>query len=351
MSQRTLAGILALPLVVGLWLTAVFVPLPYVTYTPGVTVDVLGSEGGEEIVQVNGRDTFRDDGALLLTTVYVSRPGTRINLFEVMGAWFDPDQAVLPYGAVYAPNETREQVRQEGAVQMASSQDVAVAVALQNLGVEVPQEVTVLTVAEGMPAEGVFEVNDVLRAVDGTAVETAQDVVDAVDAAADGQALTFTVLRAGQELQLEVTPRLVDGDRRIGITPGAGYDLPVDVEVDVSSEIGGPSAGLVFALAVYDTLTPGSLTGGATIAGTGTLAADGAVGPIGGVAQKIAASRDDGAELFLVPGGNCEEALGARNGDMRLVRVDNFSDAKTSIEAWVADPDASLPTCERNQEQ
>lgn len=351
MSQRTLAGILALPLVVGLWLTAVFVPLPYVTYTPGITVDVLGTEGGEEIVQVEGRDTYRDDGELLLTTVYVSRPGTRVNLFEVMAAWFDDDQAVLPYGAVYAPDQTREQVEQEGAVQMASSQDIAVAVALEHLGVEVAQEVKVLLVAEGMPAEGVFEVDDVLRSVDGQPIRTAQDVVDAVDAATEGEALTFTVERDGQEVELEVTPRPVDGDLRIGITPGVGYDLPIDVEVDVDSSIGGPSAGLVFALGVYDTLTPGSLTGGATVAGTGTLAPDGAVGPIGGVAQKIAASRDDGAEIFLVPGANCEEALGAPNGDMRLVRVDNFTDAMSSLEAWVDDPDATLPTCERTPEQ
>lgn len=351
MSQRTLAGILALPLVVGLWLVAVFAPLPYVTYTPGITVDVLGEESGEEIVEIEGRDTYRDDGELLLTTVYVSRPGVRVNLFEVMGAWFDRDNAVLPYGAVYAPEQTRQQVEQEGAVQMATSQDVAVAVALQHLGVEVPQQVKVLLVAEGMPAEGVFEVDDVLRSVNGQAVETAQDVVDAVDAAADGEALTFTVVRGGEEVQLEVTPTVVDGDRRIGITPGTGYDMPVDVEVGVDSSIGGPSAGLVFGLAVYDTLTPGSLTGGGTVAGTGTLAADGSVGPIGGVAQKIASSRDEGADLFLVPGANCEEALGARNGDMRLVRVDNFNDAMTSIEAWVDDPAAALPSCERTQEQ
>lgn len=351
MSQRTLAGILALPLVVGLWLTAVFVPLPYVTYTPGITVDVLGTDGGEEIVQVAGRETYRDDGELLLTTVYVSRPGTRVNVFEVMAAWFDRDQAVLPYEAVYAPEQTREQVQQEGAAQMASSQDVAVAVALEHLGVEVRQQVKVLLVAAGMPADGVFEVDDVLRSVDGTPVSTPQDVVDAVDAAVEGQTLGFTVERDGEEVELEVTPRMVDGDLRIGITPAAGYDLPVDVDVAVDQSIGGPSAGLVFALAVHDTLTPGSLTGGATVAGTGSLAPDGSVGPIGGIAQKIASSRDDGAELFLVPAANCEEALGARAGDMRLARVENFTDAMTSIEAWVEDPDAALPTCERNQEQ
>lgn len=348
MSQRTLAGILALPLVVGLWLTAAFVPLPYVTYSPGVVVDVLGESDGNgdgEIVQVEGEKTYRDDGELLLTTVYVTRPGTRVNLFEVMAAWLDRDKAVLPYEAVYAPSQTREQVEQEGAVQMASSQDVAVAVALERLGRDVGQHVEVLQVAEGMPADGVLEVGDVLTEVDGRAISSPQDVVDAVEAADEGAPITFVVRRDGEERTVEVTPTEVDGNPRVGITPGAGYDFPFEVDVEVDSAIGGPSAGLLFGLGVYDTLTPGSLTDGATVAGTGTLAPDGSVGPIGGVAQKIAASREAGAELFLVPAGNCDEARGARNGDMRLVRVENFDDAVNSIETWVDDPDASLPTC------
>lgn len=348
MSQRTLAGILALPLVVGLWLTAAFVSLPYVTYSPGVTVDVLGTEDGQEIVRVAGTETFHDEGELLLTTVYVTRPETNVNLFEVMAAWFDPDKAVLPYAAVYAPDQTREQVEQEGAVAMASSQDVAVAVALDRLGHDVEQEVRVLLVADGMPAQGVLEVGDVLRRVGDTEVTTPQDVVTAVEASAVGEPLDFVVEREGEEQTLRVSPTEVDGKPRIGVTPGAGYDFPLDVEVDVDSAIGGPSAGLIFALGVYDTLTPGPLTGGATIAGTGTVAPDGAVGPIGGIAQKIASSREQDAELFLVPAANCEEALGARNGEMRLVRVDNFTDAVTSIEAWVEEPAADLPTCERN---
>lgn len=348
MSQRTLAGIIALPLMVALWLAAVFLPLPYVTYSPGITVDVLGETGGEEIVQASGEETFRDDGELLLTTVYVTRPHTRINVFEVMGAWFDRDKAVLPYEAVYSDDQTREDVELEGAVQMASSQDTAVAVALERLGREVPPTVEVLAVRDGFPADGVLETGDVLVEIQGKSVASPQDVVDAVDAAADGESIAFRVRRNGEELALEVTPREFDGDRLIGITPGLGYEFPFDVQVDVDPAIGGPSAGLIFALSVYDTLTPGSLTGGETVAGTGSLAADGAVGSIGGIAQKIASSREAGAELFLVPAANCDEALGARNGDMRLVRVDKFDDAVTSLDTWVDDPDAALPSCERN---
>lgn len=348
MSQRTLAGILAVPLLVALWLAALLSPLPFVTYSPGVTVDVLGEQDGREIVQVEGQQTYRDDGELRLTTVYVSRPQSRVNLFEVLAAWADRDDAVLPYDAVYAPDETREDSEREGAVQMVSSQDTAVAVALTELGHDVTSVVEVLDVGEGMPADGRLEVRDVLVEVGGRPISTADDVVEVVDAAPVGEPLEFVVERDGTRRSVPVTPAMVEGDKRVGITPGPGYDFPFDVSLSVDPNIGGPSAGLVFALSIYDTLTPGSLTGGRVVAGTGILDPEGAVQPIGGIAQKIAASRDEGAALFLVPPDNCDEALRADNGDMRLVRADTMHSAVESLESWADDPDTPLPTCERS---
>lgn len=348
MSQRTLAGVLAVPLLIALWLLAVFSPLPYVTYQPGVTVDVLGEQDGQPIVQVSGQKTYRDSGELRLTTVYVSRPGSTINLFEVMASWIDPDDAVLPYEAVYAPDQTREETELEGAVQMVSSQDTATAVALQELGYEVSEVTEVLHVAEGLPAEGNLEVRDVLISVGDRPIGSAQDVVEAVEAAPVGEPLEFVVERDSETRTVAVTPTMVDGNKRVGISPGPGYDFPFDVSVAVDPDIGGPSAGLFFALSIYDTLTPGSLTGGEVVAGTGTLDTEGKVGPIGGIAQKIAAARDAGAELFLVPPANCDEALGAKAGDMRLVRTETLHSAVESLQAWTEDPDADLPTCERS---
>jgi Lon-like protease len=348
MSQRTWAGVLAVPLLVALWGAAVWSPLPYVTYEPGITVDVLGEEDGREYVQVEGAETYRDDGQLRLTTVYVSRPQARINLFEVAEAWFDDDAAVLPYDAVYSPDTTPEESEREGAVQMISSQDTAIAVALRELGHDVDQAVEVYAVSDDLPAAGRLEVRDVLLEVAGRRITEAQDVVDAVDAAAEGEPLEFLVRRDGKERTVGVTPALVDGDKRVGITPGPGYSFPFDVSVQVDSAIGGPSAGLLFALSVYDTLTPGSLTGGEVVAGTGTVDPEGLVGPIGGIAQKIAAARQAGSELFLVPPDNCEEALGAESGDMRLVRAESVRTAIDAIEDWVEDPGADLPRCERS---
>ena len=351
MSQRTLAGVLAVPLLIALWAVAIFAPLPYVTYEPGMTVDVLGSSGGEEIVQVDGRRTYRDEGELHLTTVLVSRPQTRINLFEVMTAWIDPDAAVLPYAAVYPDNQTAEESEAESAMQMTSSQDTATALALTELGYEVSEVVEVLQVTEGLPADGLLKVRDILLQVGGTEITTAQDVVTAVDAAAVDEPLEFVILRGGKEKLVLVTPKMVEGDKRVGIAPGPGYRFPFDVSVQVDPNIGGPSAGLVFALSIYDTLTPGSMTGGQVVAGTGTVDEEGNVGAIGGVQQKIAAARDTGAEIFLVPPGNCKEALLAPRGDMELVRAETMHVAVETIEAWAEDPDTDLPSCETDESE
>lgn len=349
MTQRTLAGILAVPLLIGLWVTAALVPLPYVTYQPGLTVDVLGdNDQGEPIIEVAGKRTYADDGQLRMTTVFVSQPKPegRNNLFELMRDWVSNENAVYPYDSVYSQGETVEQNRQQGAAQMTSSQDAATAVALEELGYDVT-EVVVGHVTKGAPADGVLESGDVIVRVAGRAVTTSQDVVEAVTSAPAGQPVPFVVRRDGTRTAVEVTPETVDGKPQVGISVGGRISkkLPVDVTINLNEGIGGPSAGLMFSLGIYDTLTPGSITGGETIAGTGTIDATGAVGPIGGVQQKVVGARDAGAELFLVPPDNCQEALGAPNGDMRLVRADTMHDARVAIEAWVKDPDADLPSC------
>ena len=346
MSQRTRAGLIAACLLAVLWAVAAFTALPYVTYSPGPTVDILSATEGKEKVQVSGHKAYHDEGELRLTTIYVDDPQESVTLLELLKAYVDPDEAVYPRSAVYAPDETDESSERMSTVQMVSSQDSAVATALTELGYDVDEVVEVLDVSEDLPADGRLEVRDVLLEVGGRPISEPQDVVEAVDAAPVGEPLEFVVRRDGDEVSVEVTPREVDGDKRVGITPGSGFTFPFDVRVDIGDSIGGPSAGLMMALAVYDTLTPGPLTGGHSIAGTGTVTRDGEVGPIGGIQQKIAASRDVGAELFLVPAGNCDGVAGVDSEDMRLVRATTMHDAVQSIEAWVEDPEASLPTCE-----
>ncbi|MCW2851094.1 MAG: lon2 [Nocardioides sp.] len=355
MSQRLLAAMIAGPLVLVLLALAAFLPLDYVTYRPGYTVDVLAETDGSEIIQVDGHKTYRDDGELRMTTVLVSLPkdddgrcasGCRKNLYDLMGAWVDGDDAVYPYDAVYDDEETQESNDREGAVAMVTSQDAAVAVAMRELGLKVSKAVEVSFVEKGMPAEGKLLVRDILLEVNGEKLTDAQQIYDAVQGTEPGESVDLKIRRDRTELDVQVKPRSVDGRKLIGITPGNGFVFPFDVRVDIDPDIGGPSAGLMFSLAIYDTLTPGSLTGGKVVAGTGEIAPDGKVGAIGGIPQKIAGAREDGAQLFLVPPDNCKEALSADPGDMRLVRATTMHEALGAIEDWVADPDADLPSCE-----
>jgi PDZ domain-containing protein len=346
MSQRTGAGLVALCLLAVLCALAVLVPLPYVTYYPGPTVDILGEHDGRETVQVTGHPAYHDDGELRMTTIYVSDPQERVTLPQLLRAYVDGDAAVWPKSSVYAPDETDESSDRENAVQMVSSQDTAVAAALTELGEDVEPVVEVLDVTPGLPADGKLEVRDVLLKVGDRQVNDVRDVVKAVDATRPGDSLVFEVRRDDQRRTVRITPTQVDGDPRVGISPGIGFDFPYRVSVDVADNIGGPSAGLMMSLAVLDTLTPGSMTDGADIAGTGTITPSGEVGPIGGIQQKVAAARDAGAELFFVPADNCDGIGNVDTGDMRLVRATTLHRAVTTIDAWVADHDADLPTCE-----
>jgi PDZ domain-containing protein len=346
MSQRTRAGLIALCLLGVLWGTAFFVPLPYVTYHPGPTVDILAENDGEEIVTVTGHEAYYDDGELRMTTVYVDTPQEDVTLPELLSAYFDPDAAVWPRSSIYAPDETDESNDQESEAAMTSSQDTAVAAALAELGEEVDPVVEVLAVTPGLPAEGELEVRDVLLRVGDTEITSTQDVIDAVDEAEADRPLAFVVRRGAKEVTVDIVPEEVDGDLRIGISPGIGFDFPFQVSVDIADNIGGPSAGLMMSLAIYDTLTPGSVTGGADIAGTGTITPAGEVGPIGGIQQKIAGARDAGADLFFVPADNCDGIGGVDPGSMRLAKATTMHAAVETLADWVADPDTELPSCE-----
>jgi Lon-like protease len=354
MTQRVLAASVASVLVLALALAALLSPLPYTMYSPGPTIDVLAAPDGKEIIQVGGGEkTYRDDGQLRMTTVSVTPRDAHLNLFQLMGAWVDRSDAVYPRDAVYPDDRTEEQDKSEGQVQMVGSQDTASAVALDALGYDVPTLLEIQGITAGTPADGALDVRDLVVAVNGTELPESGDLdqasktlVDAISGTAAGKKVTLTVLRGGERTDVALTPEPGDdGQPQIGVALGQGFILPFDVTVTIDPRIGGPSAGLMFSLSIYDTLTPGSLTDGGRVAGTGEIYADGTVGPIGGIQQKIVGAREDGAQLFLVPADNCDDAQGAHNGDMRLAKVATFDDALTAIEAWAKDRDAKLPSC------
>jgi PDZ domain-containing protein len=345
MTQRTWAALLAVPLFVALGLYTSVSPLPFVTYAPGSTINVLGGDGHKPIISVQGHRTYRDRGELRMTTVSITQRDARLDLLTLMQAWFSRDDAVYPYAIQYGTSGSQQQDTQEGQVEMISSQDSAIAAALRQLGYQVHPALEVLAVTPGMPADGTLEPRDVVRRFNGQRVTAATELAKLIGAVPAGTSVPITVERKGRSLTQQIAPTKKDGHELIGVTLGIGYTFPFKVSVDISDTIGGPSAGLMFALSIYDTLTPGSLTSGGTVAGTGTIDGAGHVGEIGGIQQKIVGAREDGAQLFLVPPANCPDALTSDHGSMRLAKAATLKDAIAEVEAWGKDHDVRLPPC------
>ncbi|KHL17106.1 PDZ domain-containing protein [Mumia flava] len=349
MSRRTFTLATAGFLLVSLLAVALVLPVPYVTMRPGPTVDVLGDYEDAPVLEIDESvETYPTEGELRLTTVSVTRADARLTLPEAFWAYFDDDEAVVPRDLIYPPGQTAEESREQNTAQMEGSKLDSEAVALRAAGYDVQQVVVVGAVEEGSPSDGVLRPGDVVLAVDGTGVEAPGDVVDLVGAQAPGDSIRLRIRRDGETS----TETVVAGEQpddpdkaRIGITLGTDVDLPFDVTNTIGDTIGGPSAGLIFALGLYDELTPGPLTGGQTVAGTGTIDLEGSVGPIGGIQQKIAGAVDEGASVFLVPAANCDEAAALDDPGAVLVEVATFDDAVDALGVLADDPDGTVPTC------
>lgn len=327
------APILALAAV----LSSPSVPVPFAAEGPGPLFDVLGEIDGDEAVVVRGGDPDPSAGELNMTTVAVAH---RLSLAQVMGMWADPDQRVVPIEAVFPPGLSQDDVKERNALMFSDSEANATASALRQLGL--PIEVTVALISEGGAAEGHLKEGDVLVAVDGAEVDRPETLQSTVAGRAPGDRVTLDVVRGGEEMEIgvELGSHPDDDDVAfLGIGMAAQPKGDVEVEYNVSG-VGGPSAGLMLSLAVVDKLSPGDLTDGKTIAGTGSIDGVGVVGPIGGITHKIAAAREGGADMFLVPTDNCSEALTAEAGDMKLISVGTLDAAVEALD----DPDAA-PTC------
>ena len=323
----------------------VLVPLPYAIMSPGPVTDTLGSIDGQKIIDVGPATSYPTTGKLFFTTVSLrGGPGSPVNVYDLIGARLSGNAEILDEAEVFPQGVTQEQVQEDNAADMADSQQVATAVALRALGEPVSTEVYVSRVVDDGAAANVLNSGDLLVSVDGQPATDADAVRAAIVARPVGTTLPLVVRRDGAELTVSVTSRDVDGRPVIGVIMGTRYDLPVDVSIHAGA-VGGPSAGTMFALGIYDVLSPGELTGGQSIAGTGTIADSGAVGPIGGIREKLVGAHNGGAHWFLAPADNCAEVVGHVPDGLRVVRVATFNDALAAVEAIGKDDAAALPSC------
>lgn len=336
-----------------------FVPSGYVIEQPGPVINTLGTvpvkdaDGNVKdipLVTIADEQTYDTDGSLSLTTISIA--GSReqsATWMELLVAWFDVSKAVLPVDEVFPEGQTVEDRNEANQVMMEDSQQRAAIAALRELGYEFDTVPVVNSVQNGAPADGKLLPGDVLLAVDGTAI-TKPDEVATIVQAADGAAVTFTVRREGAEQDVTITPHEgeVEGEKRwlVGISVASYVEkLPVDITFEVGN-VGGPSAGMMFALAIYDMLTPGELTGGAEVAGTGTIDAEGNVGAIGGIAQKMYGAKQAGADYFLAPETNCKDVVGHVPDGLQVISTATLEDSIAALEV-IASGDGidKLPTC------
>lgn len=347
-AAATCAGVLAAVLAVVVSTVAV----PFVLYAPGVAVDTLSSVAGRQVVSVSGRRTYPTDGILDLTTVSVTSAGTRLSLAEAVLGWADPHRQVLPRALVYPAAQSPTAARAEGQAQMTSSQESAVLAAARQLGVPVTVTTVVGGVTANGPAAGRLSTGQRILAVDNRTVTGSAAVASAVRAHRPGTTVTFRVgagtatravpLQVGRPPTGSAIPA---GSGYLGISLQDSEHAAVNANVELGQSIGGPSAGLMFSLAIVDRLTPGTLPGRVHVAGTGTIDDHGTVGPIGGIRQKMLGARSAGATLFLAPAANCAEAVSRPVDGLRLVRVTTLADAVRALQSAAAGRTTELPTC------
>jgi len=344
MSRRSLTLLIASVGVIAALAVAVLIPVPYVILGPGPTLNTLGKDSsGQPIITIAGHPTYPAIGHLNLVTVgYQGGPGVTINIFSALTAWLNPHEAVVPESELFAPGQTQQQAQQQDTQQMTGSQQDAVAAALTELHIPYQTLVFVGQTQPGFPAAGVLQAGDQIIAVDGHPVTSASSLTALIGAHPAGSTLTLTIVRHGKTETVQVGTKEAGGRPVMGVQVYEQYKFPFTVKFSVG-DIGGPSAGVMFALGVIDKLTPMNLTGGKFIAGTGEIEASGKVDPIGGIQQKMVGARNAGATIFLAPASNCSDVKGAIPVGLQVVKVSTLHDAVTDLEALKAG--RSVPSC------
>ncbi|WP_181762849.1 YlbL family protein [Rhodococcus spelaei] len=340
MNRRMVTLVAALVPVVALLLVGMWVTVPFVALGPGPTFNTLGDVDDKPVVDIEGTELDPTSGNLNMTTVSV-RDG--LNIFEAFGFWLSGDHGLRPREEVYPADKSRDEVKQENQADFQQSEQSAELAALHFLNKPVILEVS--EVSPDGPSKDALRAGDQLVSINGAPVRTVGDVQRAVAELAPGTEVSVVVKRDGQDVTVPVALGARPGSPAkgyLGITPTERPDVPFTVNFNLA-EVGGPSAGLMFTLAVIDKLSTGELNGGQFVAGTGTIDSDGDVGPIGGIPYKLIAARDAGATTFLVPARNCDEAKQRTPDGLRLVKVENLDGAVHALESLNAGGDA--PAC------
>lgn len=330
MTRQTWTAFVAAVVFVATAALLVAIPVPFITWNPGMAYNTLGSHDGKPMISVDGIQTYPTSGQLDLTTVSVTRQDSRLTLPEALMAYWMPSRDTLPRDA----DTTAEEAETQERVMMETAQQNAIVAALRAGGESVTEMPVVSSVTVGGAAEGLLEPGDLFVSVDGVPVTQVDQVGALIKRRVVSDPVTFVVLRGSERTTVGVVTQSAKdnpGQPVVGIEVGVGYAYDAKISYDLGERIGGPSAGFVFSLAIYDLITAGELMDGRHVAGTGTIDVNGKVGAIGGIQEKIAGADRAGADTFLVPAANCGDLAGV-NTDLNLIKVETLEDGISALE-------------------
>ncbi len=329
-NRRILTLMVALVPIVVFGVLLAVVTVPFVSLGPGPTFDTLGEVDGKQVVAIEGAMTHPTTGHLNMTTV---SQRDDLTLGEALTLWLSGQEQLIPRDIVYPPGKSREDVDKANSADFKQSEDSAAYAALGYL--KYAPAVTVATVTDPGPSAGKLKSGDAVDAVNGSPVANVEQFTGLLKSTKPGQVVTIDYRRKNEPAGVTQITLGTNKDRDYGFMGVAVLDAPwAPFVVDFNlANVGGPSAGLMFSLAVVDKLTTGDLAGSKFIAGTGTISVDGKVGQIGGITHKMVAAHAAGATVFLVPAKNCYEANSDNPSGLRLVKVDTLSQAVDALHA------------------
>ncbi len=327
-NRRILTLVVALVPILAFGVLLAVVTVPFVSLGPGPTFDTLGEVDGKPVVAIEGTQTHPTTGHLNMTTV---SQRDDLTLGEALTLWLSDTEQLVPRDLIYPPGKSREDVDKANNADFKQSEDSAAFAALGYL--KYPPAVTVAKVPEPGPSAGKLKTGDAIDAVNGVPVATVDEFTGLLKNTKPGQVLTIDYRRKNEPAGVAQITLGANKDRDYGFLGVAVLDAPwAPFTVDFNlANVGGPSAGLMFSLAVIDKLTTGDLAKSNFIAGTGTISSDGKVGQIGGIAHKMVAAHAAGATVFLVPAKNCYEASSDNPSGLRLVKVETLGQAVDAL--------------------
>jgi Lon-like protease len=332
-NRRILTLLVALVPILVFGVLVSVVTVPYVSLGPGPTFDTLGEFDGKQVVDIEGTDVYPTSGHLNMTTV---SQRSDLTLGQAMTLWLSGREQLVPSDLVYPPDKTREEVEKANTTDFRQSEDSAEYAAL--LYLKYPMAVTVENVNDPGPSAGKLHDGDAIEGVNGKPVATLEQFQALLKDTRPGDTVVLDYRRKDgppgvATIKLGKHPERDQGYFGIGVLDAPWAPFSVDFNL---ANIGGPSAGMMFSLAVVDKLTTGDLNNGQFVAGTGTITGDGKVGSIGGIVHKMMAAHEAGASIFLVPADNCEEAKTAPQDGMELVKVDTLAHAVDALKTLSA---------------